>query len=153
MILSCPRFSSLCFDFMTSPFLSFVWASPIWLFTSFNFFHNISSSFLTLSYCLFSPSFLPPFLTVSLLTVFPLLTPTMLSPLLSTTASASLFHYQISACESGLNTWNTSQRSVKVSPQTSSSPWSGSLSCSARPTRCFVPETWVPLSATSSSQS
>lgn len=62
------------------------------------------------------------------------------------------FHYQISACVSGLNTWNMSQRSVMASHQTSSTPWSDSLSCSVKPTRCSAPETWDLSSATSSSQ-
>lgn len=64
----------------------------------------------------------------------------------------SLFHYQISACVSGLSTWNMSQRSVMASHQTSSTPWSDSLSCSVKPTRCFAPETWDLSSVTSSSQ-
>lgn len=39
-----------------------------------------------------------------------------------------------------------------ASHQTSSTPWSDSLSCSVKPTRCFAPETWDLSSATSSSQ-
>lgn len=75
-------------------------------------------------------------------------------PLLSTLLPPlpHLFHYQISACVSGLNTWNMSQRSVMASHQTSSTPWSDSLSCSVKPTRCSAPETWDLSSATSSSQ-
>lgn len=64
----------------------------------------------------------------------------------------SLFHYQMSAFVSGLNTWNMSQRSVTASHQTSSTPWSDSLSCLVKPTRSFAPETWDLSSATSSSQ-
>lgn len=72
--------------------------------------------------------------------------------LLSTTASFPLFYHQISACVSGLNTWSMSLHYVMVSLRTSDSPWSGSLSCSAKPTHFCVPETWVPSSATSNSQ-
>lgn len=73
-------------------------------------------------------------------------------PFVSTTASSTLSHYQISACVSGLNTWSMSQRFVMASRQTSSIPWSDSLSCSVKPTCCFAPEIWVLSSATSSSQ-
>lgn len=78
MILSCPRFSSLCFDFMTPPFLSFMWAFPIAC--SLNFSRNISFIFphsLLLSFSLSSPLsslchyslsshyFTPPYYTVT----------------------------------------------------------------------------------------
>lgn len=81
--------------------------------------------------------------------------PTLSSPphLFPTTVSSSLYHYQTSASVFGLNTWSMSPRSVMVSPQTSSSHWSGSLSCLVKPTRCCVQETWVLSSATSSLQS
>ncbi|KAM6935305.1 death effector domain-containing 1 isoform 2-T2 [Lycodopsis pacificus] len=58
-----------------------------------------------------------------------------------------------SACVSGPNTWSMIRHSARASRRTSGSPWSVSSSCSAKPTRCFVPETWVPSSATSTSQS
>lgn len=132
----------------------------------FNFFCNLSSPFTTLFFFSFLPPFphwifaLPPLFTFFHPLSLPLFHPTtrptphpQSPPLFPTTASSSLFHYQMSACASEPNTWSMRRHSGMVSPRTNSSPWSDSLSCSAKPTRCFVPETWAPSSATSSSQS
>lgn len=127
--------SSVTFPPFPHPSLFFPFSSPLYL----------------LYVCLaliihFVPSTLP--------TIISPLTPLHLHPPpFSTTASSSLFHYQISAFVSGLNTWSMSRHSAAACPQTSGSHSRGSLSCSARPLRCYEPGTWVPLSATSSSQS
>lgn len=71
MILSCPHFSSLCLNFLTPPFLSVMWASRIWLLTSYNTSRNLSSSFSPLAAVFFSLSFLPTLLTLSLFTFTP----------------------------------------------------------------------------------
>lgn len=154
MTFSCLHFSSLFFDLLTLPsFLLFVFA----LFLTFC---NLSFFFLNLHHCPFFLSSVPfpHYLSIvihSLPCTLPLCDPS--NPLflhyLPIIASPSPFYYQTSACVSGPSTWSTSLHSVMVSLQTNSSPWSGSLSCSAKPTRCFVPETWVLSSATSSSQS
>ncbi|XP_008321049.1 death effector domain-containing 1 isoform X2 [Cynoglossus semilaevis] len=68
------------------------------------------------------------------------------------TFSAVFLLSTMSACVCGPSTWSTSRLSATASPRTSSSRSSASLSCSARPALCCVPETWVPWCVTSSSQ-
>lgn len=125
--------------------LPLLWLHDLYLSVLLMGIFNVSSSQLSLtsplpSFTAIAPPPPPPFIPHCQPFFSPLLPP------------LSLSHYQISACVSGLNTWNMSQRSVMASRQTSSTPWSDSLSCSVKPTRCFAPETWDLSSATSSSQ-
>lgn len=62
-------------------------------------------------------------------------------------------HSQTSGCVCGLSTWSMSRLFATACPQTSANLWSGSLSCSVRPTLCWDPGTWAPSCVTSSSQS
>lgn len=74
MISSCLRFSSLCLNFLTPPFLSVMWASRIWLLTSYNTFRNLSSSFSPLAaVCFFSLS--SPLSSLCLYSLSPLNSP------------------------------------------------------------------------------